>query len=61
MIKPAQSEINPVEVRRITKFTEEHPEVMELLVSVWNQATWSAKNPRSTSSISFPSFLEKQP
>ena len=54
MIKPAQSEINPVEVRRITEFTEEHPEVMELLVSVWNQATWFRTH-SSTNSPVIPS------
>lgn len=59
MILPAPQEIDPLEVRRLTEFTEEHPEVMELLVSVWNQATWSAKNPKSTSSISLPSSLGK--
>lgn len=59
MIRPVPHEIDPIEIRRITEFTEEHPEVMELLVSVWNQATWSAKNPKSTSSISFPSSLGK--
>ena len=45
MILPAPQEIDPLEVRRLTEFVEEHPEVIELLVNVWNQATWFRTHP----------------
>ncbi len=56
MILPTPSEIDPLEIRRISSFTEEHPEVIELLVNVWNQATWFRNNPASIPPV-FPSKL----
>lgn len=56
MILPAPQEIDPLEVRRLTEFVEEHPEVIELLVNVWNQATWFRTHPSANS----PVFPNKQ-
>ena len=50
MIQPIPQEISPLEIRHLTKFVEEYPEVIELLVNVWNNATWSSKNPAPISS-----------
>lgn len=55
MIQPTLQEISPLEIRHLTKFAEEYPEVIELLINVWNNAAWSAKNPAP-----IPSSLGKQ-
>lgn len=54
MILLARKEIDPLEIRHITTFVKEHPEVIELLVDVWNQATWFRTH-SSTNSPVIPS------
>lgn len=54
MIQPTLQEISPLEIRHITTFVKEHPEVIELLVDVWNQATWFRTH-SSTNSPVIPS------